>query len=434
MGLCPIHCVMSGWTVWSRCDKACVAADNVVGKQTRTRTILQKDNGANGAVQCGSQLDVKKCNDHPCAVHCVVSDWASWGGCSKDCGGGIKIRSREVTTKPEHGGARCPALAATMACNVQSCPRDCVVGAWGSYSQCTRSCNTGSGAGTKFATRRVVQQQSNGGETCAKWINAAAGETLTKKVVLCNDRPCPRDCGVTKWSAYSACSMSCTEVIKQHATLKGQHKLAWHSRTRKVVLGEEAKFGGRGCPHLFEKTTCNSLSYCMSLFYNTAGTTSTAAPKDWNALLAASDKTHDLENGVARARKSEVTTTSTAPVITVPDTCTLTDGAGTSQTVAHGWHGAGIGANWCNLCRCNDGAISCQKRKCGSDGLERGELCSHTTCSLQQVSSTHKLVKVSHNHREQFGAHHHCAYMLSTDSCRCHCFGNTFTELEASKK
>jgi len=252
--------------------------------------------------------------------------------------------------------------------------------------------------------------------------------------VPCNDRPCPRNCGVTKWSAYTPCSMSCTEVIKKHATLKGNHKLAWHSRTREVVAGEEAKFGGRGCPHLFEKTTCNSLSYCMSLFYNAAGATSTAAPKDWDALLAASDKTHNLQNGAAKARTSEVTTTSSAPVITVPDTCTLTDGAGTSQTVAHGWHGAGIGANWCNLCRCNDGAISCQKRKCGSDGLERGELCSHTTCSLQQVSSTHKLVKVSHNHREQFGAHHHCAYMLSTDSCRCHCFGNTFTELEASKK
>merc|ERR1711991_477013 len=132
--------------------------------------------------------------------------------------------------------------------------------------------------------------------------------------------------------------------------------------------------------------------------------------QNWKKLLSRTTTKDTLQNGKAKATTPPPTPfTTPAPVITKPDVCVMRAGKGEKPVILqHGWHGAGIGSNWCNLCRCNDGAISCQKRKCGSDGLERGELCSHTTCSLQQVSSTHKLVKVSHNHREQFGAHHHC--------------------------
>merc|ERR1712199_141942 len=117
-------------------------------------------------------------------------------------------------------------------------------------------------------------------------------------------------------------------------------------------------------------------------------------------LLSRTTTKDTLQNGKAKATTPPPTPfTTPAPVITKPDVCVMRGGKGEKPVILqHGWHGAGIGANWCNLCRCNDGAISCQKRKCGSDGLERGELCSHTTCSLQQVSSPHKLVKVSHNH------------------------------------
>merc|ERR1712146_538039 len=83
----------------------------------------------------------------------------------------------------------------------------------------------------------------------------------------------------------------------------------------------------------------------------------------------------------------------------------------------------------CNLCRCNDGAISCQKRKCGTDGLMRGTECSHTTCKLDD-SGEHSLIIVQHSHRENFGRHHHCAYMPGATAidkgpklqrnCRCH--------------
>ena len=103
---------------------------------------------------------------------------------------------------------------------------------------------------------------------------------------------------------------------------------------------------------------------------------------------------------------------------------------GHQKILPHGWHGSGVGNNWCNLCRCNDGSISCQKRKCGTDGLMEGTECSHTVCGTKILPDGKQVVLVNHSHHENFGRLHHCAYMKSTDTCRCHCFGNTFAELE----
>jgi len=239
---------------------------------------------------------------------------------------------------------------------------------------------------------------------------------------------------------------------------KGTNALAYHSREREataitaerlgglalpdgmkltngVVVDSENKpvynlFGGRGCPHLFEKENCNSYSECMKLFMSSTGTSTIKHEEhDWKKLLGQTATKDTLENGKAKATTPPPTPITTpAPVITKPDACVMRSGSET-KTLPHGWHGAGIGSNWCNLCRCNDGAISCQKRKCGTDGLMRGTECSHTTCKLDD-SGEHSLVIVQHSHRENFGRHHHCAYMPGdANKCRCHCFGNTFKEL-----
>jgi len=41
---------------------------------------------------------------------CVVTEWSSWGPCSKTCGIGETERTRVVTQHPAHGGRHCPAL------------------------------------------------------------------------------------------------------------------------------------------------------------------------------------------------------------------------------------------------------------------------------------------------------------------------------------
>ena len=54
-------------------------------------------------------------------VDCVVSSWTAFGACSASCGGGTQTQTRTVITPASNGGAACPALSQSQACNVQAC-------------------------------------------------------------------------------------------------------------------------------------------------------------------------------------------------------------------------------------------------------------------------------------------------------------------------
>jgi hypothetical protein len=54
-------------------------------------------------------------------VDCVVSDWGDWGTCSADCDGGTQSRTRTIVTPAANGGAACPVLEETRACNEDPC-------------------------------------------------------------------------------------------------------------------------------------------------------------------------------------------------------------------------------------------------------------------------------------------------------------------------
>jgi len=82
----------------------------------------------------------------PAPVDCVVSDWGPYGACSASCGGGTQTRTRTITTPASNGGAACPALSQSQACNVQACqsqasgtapggsgPVNATIGAGGSF-------------------------------------------------------------------------------------------------------------------------------------------------------------------------------------------------------------------------------------------------------------------------------------------------------------
>ena len=57
----------------------------------------------------------------PAPVDCVVSSWSAFGQCSASCGGGTQTQTRTVTTPAANGGAACPALSQSQACNTQAC-------------------------------------------------------------------------------------------------------------------------------------------------------------------------------------------------------------------------------------------------------------------------------------------------------------------------
>lgn len=47
---------------------------------------------------------------------CQVSDWSAWTGCSKSCGLGETVRTRQIQKHPKRGGLPCPNLRQTSWC------------------------------------------------------------------------------------------------------------------------------------------------------------------------------------------------------------------------------------------------------------------------------------------------------------------------------
>jgi Spondin-like TSP1 domain len=217
---CPIDCKVSGWSAWSDCSKACGG-----GTQSRSRTV--EVSTEHGGADCPELTESRACNTSPCAVDCKVGDWSEWSACSTTCGPGEQTRERSVETAAAHGGKACPVLSERRECQEKPCPVDCKVSNWTDWSACSAQC----GPGTQTRTRTVVTPPAHGGTACP-----ALADTQP-----CNVKPCPVDCKVSGWSDWSACSKSC-----------GGGEL---TRTRTVIT--PAAHGGVACPALNETQSCN---------------------------------------------------------------------------------------------------------------------------------------------------------------------------------
>ena len=58
-------------------------------------------------------------------VNCVWGVWNQWGGCSKNCGGGQRSRSRTKII-PQSNGGSCPGSGSeNRPCNTQKCESKC---------------------------------------------------------------------------------------------------------------------------------------------------------------------------------------------------------------------------------------------------------------------------------------------------------------------
>merc|ERR1719336_2628652 len=101
-------------------------------------------------------------DSRPPAVPCAVSGWGAWGACSKNCGGGQQTQSRTITRNAAYGGAACPGLSQSRACNTQGCPVNCVVNEWGEWGACSKEC----GGGKQTKKRTVKTAAANGGQAC----------------------------------------------------------------------------------------------------------------------------------------------------------------------------------------------------------------------------------------------------------------------------
>lgn len=57
-------------------------------------------------------------------VDCNVAEWGAWTTCSRTCGGGRKLRTRNIISHPNHcaDAKQCPSLVQQQSCNDNVCP------------------------------------------------------------------------------------------------------------------------------------------------------------------------------------------------------------------------------------------------------------------------------------------------------------------------
>jgi len=218
---CPRNCVVSSWSPWGACSAPCGR-----GSQMSTRSVITA--AAYGGTACPSLTQQQACNTHACPVNCVVSGWSAWSGCSATCGGGSQTQTRSIVVVAANGGAACPALSQSQNCNMHNCPVHCTVSSWTAWSACTRTC----GGGVQTQTRHVVQAAMYGGNACP----------VLSQQQSCNTQPCPVNCEVGAWSAWSTCDRSC----------------GGGSQTQTRVVLTQAAHGGSACPALRQTQPCNT--------------------------------------------------------------------------------------------------------------------------------------------------------------------------------
>jgi uncharacterized protein YegL len=165
-------CEVGDW-VPQDCSVPCAG-----GTQVLTREVLVE---ANWGAECPPLQMEQECNTQPCPIDCQMDDWSGWSGCSKDCGGGVMSRSRNIEVEPEFGGTECGATTDTQMCNVDACNVPCVLADWGEWSECSKACNGGI-----LVRRKDIFEPAKGTGFCAHENSDERFESLP-----CNDHKCP---------------------------------------------------------------------------------------------------------------------------------------------------------------------------------------------------------------------------------------------------
>ena len=221
-----------------------------IGKATRNVKCLDSKGAEQDVKMCLNSKDKdgritqkpdrSKVCQFPC--DCRVTAWSRWSGCPADCSRTEESRTRGVLYPPQLGGKGCGVLVGKRACST-ICP------SYNWYNSFWSGCGSDGNLNTTYCgesfKKRVV--------FCVDW-NAIAktGQIQPVADYLCDiatkpvawqrcEIPCPRDCVVSSWNAWEACSILCGSA--------GVKK-----RTRTVL--EAAENGGAECPSLIQMSPC----------------------------------------------------------------------------------------------------------------------------------------------------------------------------------
>ncbi|XP_060091443.1 adhesion G protein-coupled receptor B3 isoform X1 [Heteronotia binoei] len=131
-----------------------------------------------------------------------VEEWAQWSTCSVTCGQGSQVRTRTCVSPY---GTHCsgPLRESRVCNNTALCPVHGVWEEWSPWSLCSFTC----GRGQRTRTRSCIPPQY-GGRSCD------GPETQHKP---CNIALCPVDGQWQEWSAWSQCSVTCSNGTQQRS-------------------------------------------------------------------------------------------------------------------------------------------------------------------------------------------------------------------------
>lgn len=111
------------------------------GWQSITRKVVVQPDAC--GLQCPAGTRTKKCNQKRCPVDCVMSAWSGWSKCTAECEGGVRSATRSLMTKPLNGGMSCNTNEVSEPCHTMSCDRDCKLADWTEWSPCSVACGGG---------------------------------------------------------------------------------------------------------------------------------------------------------------------------------------------------------------------------------------------------------------------------------------------------
>ena len=111
---------LSPWQPWGDCSRECGG-----GIRMRNRTCTNPSPQYGGSDCNDNDTDQRKCNTHDCSpIDGNWSSWLSWSVCTATCGGGTQVRVRSCTNPvPQWGGAACQGESDDLqTCSEEKCP------------------------------------------------------------------------------------------------------------------------------------------------------------------------------------------------------------------------------------------------------------------------------------------------------------------------
>lgn len=276
---------------WSTCQNFTGAADCGLGLRERIVNCVASNGSLVDEINCKGNpreptpTNVQTCN-LPC--DCQVSSWSEWSNCSIACianrtlfissgsanGSDVDLtgpspddphrqRMRTVSRSSKFGGEGCPHLQELRSCDLDELP-DCPSYQWltGPFEACeVESPGDVCGFGTQRRTVICSEVFSNftgeldpnhpavsdGFCTGEQTLDGAPPASNPVKPVTFRSCyiPCPEDCQLGQWGAFSTCSKSCGEG-------------GIRTRTRPILA--EAKNGGQECEATVGTSVCESIN------------------------------------------------------------------------------------------------------------------------------------------------------------------------------